>query len=526
MTFRIPMLIAILALSAQSICAQSTRSGSDFELETLRKKLETTRESLELVAVHLNFGDIYTARRQSALAVDSYSAARSLAAQLRKRSRENSDLTLYATATAYEGLAFAKLRRTRESFDRFEEALRYLGDSGKIWNLYSSAMLLNGHPKKAAALAQSAVRLAEDDASRTPSPRTLLDLEIYRYALASAESDSGDKAAALETLAAISSNLERPAFDPIRSQVEKEEKFEIYSSVRGDADAYVSLFNRVNLRIAKIREERGELLLAREAYERVLALRSDDANALAALARLGSSDRASAFAKAFDADPFSFELITTYRQYLGDGGSPAASSSSRGAAVRTVIESLATRRNREAGEGSVRLLAESPRSDGARFLRLMTLLESGALSEAREVLAQLPPGSRERRESERLLDQRASEGSSLKFLDTAAAAHTPSTDELLAVMRGLRDGTVSAEQNRKLDGLSFRSSIKLSSSVADSAETRLTTGEIKEVPFSFGREVTFQGRFEGNAILDYQIVGATIVDGRDALLLEPLGLRR
>lgn len=156
----------------------------------------------------------------------------------------------------------------------------------------------------------------------------------------------------------------------------------------------------------------------------------------------------------------------------------------------------------------------------------MALLESGALSEARGVLAQLPPGSRERRESERLLDQRARESSALTFIDTAAAAHTPSTEELLAVLHGLRDGTVSAGQNRKLDGLSFRSSIKLSSSAADSTETLLTTGEIEEVPFTFGREVTFQGRFEGSAILEYQIVGATVVDGRDALLLEPLGLRR
>lgn len=524
MTSRLLIFTALLTLSVSSSFAQASRSGTDFELESLQKKLRTTRDALDLVSIHLNLGDVYTSRRESRLAAESYEMAQATAAQLRSRSRRESHLTLYATATAYEGLAFAKLGKTRESFDRFEEALRFLGDSPKIWNLYSGAMLLDGRPEKAKFLALSAVRLAAEEAAKTSSPRAHLDLEIYRYALASAQAASNDTREAVDTLEAVSSKLDSRTFSPIRAAVEREEKFEIYSSVRGDADAFVSLFNRVHLRIGKLREERGEILLAREAYEKVLELRSDDRTALSALARLpGENDRAASFARAFDADPSSLDLILAYRRHLASGGRPSATSANRGGEVRRVIEELALGRHRDADERSKALLTQRPADEGARFLRAFVLIETGSVSDARKISEALPSQSRERKQLERMLESVVAP--SLDFLEAASTSHVPSSDELLAVLRALRDDEISAEQNRRLDVLSFRSQIVLPPIAADSTETELTSGVIEQVAFTFGRPIRFAGRFESQATLEYKIVGATVVDGRDALLLEPLTLR-
>ena len=58
----------------------------------------------------------------------------------RLRARKDSELGRYATATAYEGFADAKLGRAAESMTAFDEALRYASDDAKTWNLYSTAM--------------------------------------------------------------------------------------------------------------------------------------------------------------------------------------------------------------------------------------------------------------------------------------------------------------------------------------------------------------------------------------------------
>src|SRR5205814_7627787 len=60
---------------------------------------------------------------------------------------------------------------------------------------------------------------------------------------------------------------------------------------------------------------RGEKAAARQHYQRVLDARSDDATALAAMARLARSDaeRERYYADAFDANPFSLALIREYR---------------------------------------------------------------------------------------------------------------------------------------------------------------------------------------------------------------------
>lgn len=69
------------------------------------------------------------------------------------------------------------------------------------------------------------------------------------------------------------------------------------------------------LRLGRLYEERGDL--ARERYRNVLAARSDDPAALAAMARLAGTPEEPErwYAPAFDANPFSLSLIRDYQRH-------------------------------------------------------------------------------------------------------------------------------------------------------------------------------------------------------------------
>ncbi|HUR81709.1 MAG TPA: hypothetical protein VM733_13150 [Thermoanaerobaculia bacterium] len=139
---------------------------------------------------------------------------------------------------------------------------------------------------------------------------------MYQHALATALIDAGDDAEAEQLLVTVTTALRSDTFASLRKQAANAEAFEIYSSARGDVSAYVSLLNRAQLRLASLYEKRGAIELARAEYRRVLEGRSDDVIALAALARLASSndERAKLYAEAFEANPFSPALIREYRK--------------------------------------------------------------------------------------------------------------------------------------------------------------------------------------------------------------------
>lgn len=507
---------AALVLASPS---HGQRSGNDFELDSLQRRLETAEESLDLISIHLNLGDVHAARGNRSASRDSYDAALAVARSIRRRARLASDLTLYATATAYEGFAEAKRSNDRHSFELFEEAFRYLPDSAKLRNLSSTAFLLNGHAKKARAQADSAVTLQAAIVSQDPSTRNRLDLEIYRYSLASAEAAGAETETALATLDEIARNLASSAFETLREEIARKESFEIYSSVRGDADAYVSLYNRTHSRIARLREARGESVLAREAWERVLELRSDEPAALAALARLGRENRGLAFARAFDANPHDSKLVLSYLDYLSSGNPPAGDTGGKGEAFRRVAETLSAKRLAEAEQLSASLVSRHPESGSARLLRGLVVAEAGRNEEASSIAGEFGRASAERAAIERR--QRRS-AVTLDFLQ--ASAVTPTGAQLEALLDALRNDRLTPEQAAQLDTLTLRSIIRVESSGSES--TSLTSGSIEGVAFTFGREVTFRGAFHGDTWLDYSISGITRIDGRDALLIEPKGLSK
>jgi tetratricopeptide (TPR) repeat protein len=207
-------------------------------------------------------------------------------------------MTRYATATAYAALADAKLGNASAAFDEAEEAIRYTSGSAKSWNLYASAMSLLNRPPKAVAAARNAVAIASRQTDK-------LDLAVYQYSLASALIEIGDQDEAEQLLRTVTTSLRSAGFEPLRRNIARSESFEVYSSARGDEQAYLALLNRAGLRLARLLESKGDESGARVEYERVLETRTDDPTALAALARVSPKY----FDAAFEANPFSMTLI-------------------------------------------------------------------------------------------------------------------------------------------------------------------------------------------------------------------------
>ncbi|HVE71405.1 MAG TPA: hypothetical protein VNI54_08565 [Thermoanaerobaculia bacterium] len=283
-----------------------TRLASDFEIAQMEKQLARSRDFEAQLSGHLNLGDVRAARNELTLARAEYQRAFELAEKERMAARRESRLTRYSNATSYAALAKAKLGDEARAFLLLEEAARYASDDAESWNLYASAMRVLGHPRKAISAARNAVLVAKEP----------LDVAIYQHALATALVDTGEVAEAEQLLVTVTTALRSDAFASLRREAADAEAFEVYSSVRGDVAAYVSLLNRAQLRLASLYEQRGATDAAREQYRRVLEGRSDDVTALAALARLAVSDdeRARLYAEAFEANPFSPGLIREYRK--------------------------------------------------------------------------------------------------------------------------------------------------------------------------------------------------------------------
>jgi hypothetical protein len=317
--------VALLLLSA--VCcplSEAQRISSDFEIEQMQKQLATSHDFLSQLSAHLNLGDLRLARNENALSRAEYTQAYELASKQRLEARKNSNLSQYATATAYAGLAKAKLGDAQASFALLDEATRYASDDAKTWNLFSTAMSILGRSAKATSAARNAVAIADNP----------LDLNIYRYTLASTLGDTNESEQLLTT---VIRELQSPQFDALRREIAKKESFEIYSTARGEEAAYLSLLNRARLRLAALDEKRGEIAKARATYESVLKDRNDEPTALAAIARLSRSE--SDYAEAFDANPFSLELIRDYQRYIRQAGAPVPppEGESLGAQVRRAI---------------------------------------------------------------------------------------------------------------------------------------------------------------------------------------------
>ena len=464
------VLAAIVLIAATPLFAQD-RLASDFEIAQMEKQLASSRGFLAQLSGRLNLGDVRESRNERALARAEYAKALELALSERIDARKDSDLSRYSTATSYAALAQAKLGRDGEAFALAEEALRYSSSSAKTWNLYTTTMSALGHTKKAISAARNAVAIAERD------PGDPLDLAVYRYSLASFVDD----VEAERLLVAVTSALRSDAFASLKDEVARTESFEIYSTARGDAAAYLSLLNRSQLRLGALYERRGDIRRAREQYERVLALRSDEVTALAALARLADSEeeRERRYAEAFDANPFSSSLIREYRRRPHPRA--GIDDSTTGGRMRTALGQLARGENRAARETLDALIAKFP---------------------ANEMLLAL------RRETERSA-----------FTMPSA---TPTAAELRALIDSFEEMT--AEQRSDLDKKTFTSVVVFDTAAEAAAATQNQTvfesGTIDGVPFRFSEPIAFKGIFEARARLTYRILGPS----RDGLLLEPIGL--
>ena len=345
-------------------------------------------------------------------------------------------------------------------------------------------------PRKAAGAARNAVAIAEAEVRRAPSVSNRLDLAVYQYSLASSLIESDQRAEAERLLVDVTRALRSPEFAPLVRDVERKESFEIYSSARGDEAAYLSLLNRSQLRLAALYEQRGDTAAARAEYERVLAGRSDDATALAAMARLARStdERERHYAEAFGANPFSLELIRDYQRYLATAHPAAPDDDTTGAAMRLALQQLARGEHRAARTTLESLTKRFPDNDALRLLLRETAAAPGVPS----------------------------------FVTANATTAIPTAAELRQLLALFGDEKLTPEQRQTLDRITFTSDVAFDPSASASV---FESGTVGGVPFRFSEPMQFNGVFAAPTLrLTYRILGATQQNGADALLLEPLRL--
>ena len=486
-----PLLLALVVSAALPLNAQ--RMASDFEIARMREQLAKSHDFVAQLSGRLNLGDLHGSRGDQSTAAGEYRRALELAQSERIRARVESDMAGYATATAYAGLAAAKLERGAEAFLLLEEAVRFASDSAKTWNIYASAMTRLGRAEKGVSAARNAVSIATTEAQQTQTVPARLDLAIYRHALAAALLEVGEDREAEALLRDVVASLGRSEFDPIRRDVERSETFEIYSTARGDTASYLSLLNRAQLRLAALEEKRGDLNAARSTYGRVLSQRSDDPTALAAFARLAPpAERAKWFVAAFDANPFSLPLIRAYQAHIAAYGSTPIDSSGTGSEMRRALHHIAAGETRAARSTLDGLLARFPANQ--TLWRLQAEMNSAVKA----------PG----------------------FLAIASSGTIEASGSLLREIIGSNE-RLTPEQRIKLDQTLFRGLVRFTTATENTpGQTTLESGTIDGVDFRFSGPTAFHGTFSdvSPVWLTFRILGTTEVEGRDAVLLEPVGI--
>jgi Flp pilus assembly protein TadD len=459
-------LVLLLALLAQ------TRLSSDYEIEQMNRQLANSHDFLSQLSAHLNLGDLRLARNETSVARAEYTKAFELASKQRLDARHDSNLSQYATATAYAGLAKAKLGDAAQAFALLDEATRYASDDAKTWNLFSSAMAALGRAAKATSAARNAVAIAEKQPDR-------LDLDVYRYTLATT---LGDDAEAERLMASVIADLESDAFGGIRLGIERKESFRSYQSPQGDEVAYLSLLHNTRLRLGALYENRGDIDKARALYRAVLKDRSDDALALAAYARLSRSE--ADFAVAFDANPFSLDLISTYQHYLETNHPALPEFGQLGANVRRALQMLARGDGREA----IALAKTFPGNDAM-----------AAIAAQGEQAMKTPAAS---------------------WLRGDVDHATPTSAEL----RALLAHELTPDERRALDRVTLTAIASFEAFGVDAppGQTIFQSGTIGDAKIRFSEPVAFAGTFAPDTPLrlTFRILGSA----GDALLVEPLKL--
>jgi hypothetical protein len=472
--------------------AQSARIASDFEIAQMQKQATSARGFLAMLQAHLNLGDLRRMRSELPLARKEYATAYDLAIGERKDAQQAGEMAQYVTATMYAGLAKAKLGDGKSAFSLLEEASRHGSHLGSLWNVYSIAMTALGEPKKALTAARNAVTVADAETARERSVKHLTDAAIARFSLAQSLLENDRREEAVVLLETIVASLAAKDFDSVRRNVARTESFEIYSSVQTDEQAYLALANRSRLKLAALYEERGATAKARAMYETVLQARSDDAYALAGVARLTakSEERERRYIEAFDANPFLLPLVREFQRSIADSKpAPIEDPSTTGAEVRRALVQLARGETRAARETLTALNTKFP---GNRTLE--TLL---AETEIAPLVVTLPGAK-------------------------------PAGEELRRLIALFAQERLTPEQRVQLDQMTFTSAVTFNAQGGEppAGQTIFEAGTVDGVAFRFSEPTAFAGTFRAATPLrlTYRILGATELDGADALLFEPLRL--
>src|SRR5436305_3926790 len=129
---------------------------------------------------------------------------------------------------------------------------------------------------------------------------------------------------------------------------------------------YLSSFNRSHMRLAQLYESTGEKEKARHEYEAVVSRRSDEAGALAGLARLANDpkERDKYLIESLDANPFDGGALNEYERLVNAGqASPVAATGSVGSRVRLAMQQIHDRDYRRARATLQPLLDAHPNND-------------------------------------------------------------------------------------------------------------------------------------------------------------------
>ena len=464
-----------------------TRIATDIEIRHMEEEARRASSFEGRVTARVNLGELRSERNESAAAQREFETALQIARDERDDARRDRDLSRYALACGWSGVALGRLDRGIEAFAVFEEATRYAADSAGLWNLYSVAMYRLGFNEKAIGAARMSVAAAERKLAPRPAVRDLLELNVHRLALAIGLLEGGDTDEAEKILRGITESLDSDAFHSLRKSLGKREEFQIVTAPTTDSGIYLTTFNRAHMRLAALYENNGLVEEARREYQAVVSRRTDEAAALAGLARLESDpkERDRFLIQSLDANPFAAAVVDAYERHVESGdASPAAASGSVGSRLRLAIQQIHDRDFRRARQTLEALLKAHANNDVLLSLLARVALESGSGRPS--------------------------------FLDEPASPVTdPSEADLRAVLSLFARNELSAADRAALDQLEFSSSARF-----DEASQ---SGTMSGVPFRFQTPTSFRSVTSAARLrLTYRILGATTVEGRDALLIEPV----
>jgi tetratricopeptide (TPR) repeat protein len=498
--------IAVVAVCITLAGRAQTRIASDIEIREMEEAAKRAKGFDASVSAHYNLGELRHERNESEGARREYETTLKLAREERDDARRDKNVSRYALACGWSGVSLAGLDRDSEAFAVLEEAVRYAADSPGVWNLYSSAMFRLGVPRKAIGAARMSVAAAQisvDAAQRSAdvgkrkmlSPaRHLLELNVHRYALAQAllsvDGDAEDGEAE-NILRQITQSLESQTLEKLRKTVGTREEFQIVAAPTTERGMYLSIFNRAHMRLAWLYETAGSAEKARAEYQTVVSQRSDEAAALAGLARLASDpqERDRYLSQSLDANPFALDVVEDYELHVQAGNASPAAGASVGSRVRQTIQQIHASDMRGARQTLETLLAAHPNNDV-----LQSLMERASLS--------------------------ASSGRPWFLAEPKDLVPNPSEADLRAVLSLFAADTIAPADRATLDQAKFSSIVMFDA--VDGQTFR--SGTMNKVPFRFQNPTRFEGidPTASSLRVTYRILGATTVDDRDALLIEPL----